>query len=256
MLFLALAIAAQAQPPARPAFEVASVKDHSSPAQGPRDVRQTYGPKGVNFILPLLAIISEAYNFPTSRIRWPHSLSSDILLGLHRDGYDVVANADRPVSKDQLRLMLQSLLADRFKLALHRETKTIPVYRMVAAKSGARLEKSDGEGDLAVSRSADGLVFRNAELFRLAGYLSSYLDRLVIDETGLEGLYNYVVKPPSDLQRNPPLKSEGPSPDSLPASRFADALRPLGLQLLPATGPVEYLAIDGYASEVLQMSPG
>jgi bla regulator protein BlaR1 len=228
----------------RPAFDVASVKDHDGPHQGPRDIRWSYGPQGINFRTALAAAIAEAYNVPGGRIVLPRSLKNELLYGLFGEGYDIVANTDHPVSKAQLRLMLQSLLADRFKLTLHRETKTISAHRLVVAEGGPKLEEAQGEGDLVMSASAEGFVFRNAEMLRLTGVLSSYLDRTVVDETALKGLYNFALKMPEDWRQSPPAKSEGPSPDSPTAGRFAEVVKPLGLKLIPGTAPVEYLMID------------
>jgi len=233
---------AQSAPTIRPAFEVASVKLYTEEGVGPRNAHSTYGPQGIDLGARTLGfIISEAYQFPPGRIVGSSSLTGDALKG--PPGYDIVAKADHAVTKEQLRLMLQSLLADPFKLTLHRESKTGPVYRLVVAKGGSKVEESEG-GDIAMSGSPDGFVFRNAEMFRLAAYLSAYLDRMVVDETGLKGLYNFVAKIPEDLRQNPPVKSDGGSLDSPSAAVFADVLKPLGLQLIAGTAAVEYLVVD------------
>jgi uncharacterized protein (TIGR03435 family) len=238
-------IHAQAQGSAAslPTFDVASVKDHDGPHLGPRDIRWTYGPQGINFRTSLAAAIAEAYNVQGGRIVLPRSLKNELLFGSFGEGYDIVANTDHPVSKQQLRLMIQSLLADRFKLTLHRESKTIPVYKLVVAEGGSKLEESEG-GDLVMSGSAEGFTFRNAEVIRLTGLLSSHLDRTVVDGTGLTGLYSFSVKMPEEWRQSPPAKSEGPTPDSPTAGRFAEVVKPLGLKLIAGTAPVEYLVID------------
>ena len=228
----------------RPAFDVASVKDHDGPHQGPRDIRWTYRPQGINFRTSLAGAIAEAYNVQGGRIVLPRSLKNELLFGSFGEGYDIVANTDHPVSKAQLRLMIQSLLADRFKLTLHRETKMTPVYRLVVAESGPKLEEAQGGGDLFMASSAEGFTFRDAEVLRLTGLLSSYLDRTVVDETGLKGLYNFTVTTPEDWRRNPPAKSEGPSPDSPTAGTFAELVKPLGLKLIAGMAPLEYLVVD------------
>jgi uncharacterized protein (TIGR03435 family) len=232
---------AQSQPTARPFFEVASVKLFKEEGVGPRNSHSTYGPQGINLgARPLGFLISEAYQFPAGRIVGSSSQNAEAMKG--PPSYDIVAKADRPVPKEQLRLMLQSLLADRFKLVLHRETKTGPVYRLVVARGGPKLEES--EGDIAMYGSPDGYVFRNAEIFWLTAYLSGRVDRMVVDETGLKGLYNFTVKTPEDLRQPLTVKSEGRSPDSPSAAVFSDVLKPLGLQLIAGTAAVEYLVID------------
>ena len=71
---------------------------------------------------------------------------------LSREQYDVVATVASPATKDQLWLMLQALLAERFKLSLHRETKLGPVYNLVVAKHGVKLQAvSAGPGGIKTS---------------------------------------------------------------------------------------------------------
>ena len=235
---------AQSQGEGQAAFDVASVKDHDAPHTGSRDVRRTYGPRGVHLVLPLAAIISEAYNILPGRIVLPRELPNETLFGLHGEGYEIDATTEHEASKAELRRMLQSLLADRFRLAAHRENRTGPVYRLVAAKGGAKLEEAKGGGDLVMANGPDGFVFRNAEIYRLAGYLSSYLDRMAVDETGLGGLYNFTVTLPEELRRNPPAKTSGGTVEAPPASVFTEALKPLGLELIAGREPVEHLVVD------------
>jgi bla regulator protein BlaR1 len=234
---------AQSDPTIRPAFEVASVKiTKEDGGTGPRNFRRSYGPQGIDFGgLTLGFIIGDVYQMPANRIVGSNSRMGEALKG--PPGYDIVARADHAVSKEQLRLMVQSLLADRFKLTMHRETRTGPVYKLVVAKGGPKLEESDG-GDLAMSGSPDGYAFRNSELLWLAAYLSGRVDRMVVDETGLKGVYNFAIKLPEDLRQNQPAKSESGSADRPPGSLFADELKKLGLQLIAATAPVEYLVIN------------
>jgi uncharacterized protein (TIGR03435 family) len=229
----------------RPAFEVASVKDYQEPdRQGPRHTQWSYGPRGIHFRQPLGGVIAEAYSIPAGRIVLPRSIAHETLLGSFGDGYEIVANADHGVSKDELRLMLRSLLADRFQLAVHRETRTGYVYRLVVAKDGPKFEESKDGGDLAMSGSPEAFVFRNAEIDRLAAYLSSRVDRMVVDDTGLKGLYNFTLKIPEDLRANQPAKSEAGSPDRPSAAVFSEVLKQLGLQLIADRAPVEYLVVD------------
>lgn len=79
------------------------------------------------------------------------------------EGYDIEARSDHPVSYQQQMRMLQTLLADRFKLALHRETKELPVYAMVVAKGGPKLRESPDPGDPLVARGAKAgeQIFKN-----------------------------------------------------------------------------------------------
>jgi len=235
---------AHAQP--APKFELASVKLYQDDGVSPRNLHNSYGPQGIDFRETLAFIIADAYSTPLGRIQGPGSLTKEALWAPLRVGYDIVAKAEYPVPRDQLRLMLQSLLADRFKLSLHWESKTGPVYRLVVRKAGPRLEQSEATGGFVLTNTPDGLVFRNSEMLRLVGFLSGRVDRAVVDQTGLTGLYNFVLKmPPSAGQDQAAVKkSEGLSPETPSAPDFADALKQLGLQLVPDRAPVDYLVVD------------
>jgi len=249
MLLLAMVISAAAlhaqSAPGRPAFDVASVKTHKPDGGERRNSVVAYGAQGVTVgALSLGFVIGEAYDFPVGRIVIPDSLPKEVALGSLGDGYDIVAKAEQAVSKDQLRLMLQSLLADRFRLTLHREARTSPLYRLVVAKGGPKLAQSEPGGGFSISPDAGGTAFHNAEMTRLAGYLSSFVDRIVVDRTGLRGTYNFTLKKTADDRQSTPVPKEGLSPDTPSAAVFVDGLQQLGLQLLPDRGPVDYLVID------------
>jgi uncharacterized protein (TIGR03435 family) len=160
-------------------------------------------------------------------------------------GYDIEAKTDHPASKDEIRVMLQSLLTERFHLAFHRETKTVRAYRLAPAAGGPKLEESpDASGPFSMVSGPDGYVFRNAAMARLSGLLSSLLDQTAVDETGLKGIYNFTLRMPPDWRTNQPAKSAGPSPDSLTSGAFGDALKRLGLQLTLGTVALEYFVVD------------
>ncbi len=217
----------------QPAFEVASVRLNPD---GNRST--TYNAQGINFNgVALGAMIGEAYNIPYGLINGPDSLNRESVWGLLSETYDVTATAGRPVPKEQLRLMLQTLLADRFKLTMHYESKVQPVYKLVVRKTGPKLDESEPGGAFSVSISPDGFVFRNAGMTRLIGFLG--VDRPVVDRTGLTGAYNFT------LRREP--RTEGPktepSADAFSSSIFTD-IQKLGLKLEADTAPVEYPVVD------------
>ena len=201
----------QTRPANQPTFEVASVKLYKDDGVGDRRFSNSYGPQGVNFRCALGFAIGEAYNFPVGRIAGP----------------------------------LQSLLSDRFQLTMHREARTSPVYRLVVAKDGPKLEESKGNGDFGISESNNGFAFANAEMIRISGFLTGRVDRIVVDQTGLKGLYNFTLRRPAEFREDPAeVKSDGISVTSPSAGAFADALKDLGLQLIAGTAPVDYLVVD------------
>lgn len=186
------AIRAQSQQAApvatRAEFDVASVKPYDREGGGPRN-SNSYSPQGITFGgCSLGFIIGEAYNFPAGRIVGPGSLTKEALWASLAQGYDIVAKSDHEVPKEQLRLMLQSLLTDRFKLTLHHENRTESVYRLTVARGGAKLEESnEAASGFAFSPGPGGYVFRNAEMPRFTSILSGLIDRNVVDETALKG---------------------------------------------------------------------
>lgn len=147
-----------AQTKDRPQFEVASVKVSKERKQP----RLAYNPMGIDLSgVPLTWLIGEAYGVPYSRISAQDSSAHELLMS-RDDFYDVAAKADHEVSRDQVRLMVRTLLADRFKLAVHPEARVESVYNLGVAKSGSKLKASASGGE-PFSRSESELrtpVFR------------------------------------------------------------------------------------------------
>jgi len=152
--------------------------------------------------------------------------------------------------------MLQALLADRFKLAVHRETKPLPGYALVIARNGPKLREADGiesvEGQW--GSNAQGLLsFRRTPMATLAEFLSDSLGCTVADHTGLKGNYNFTLQwrypqTEADTSGEPEMgKPATKNPQMLDASEtsnFASIQEQLGLKLEPAKNPVEVLVID------------
>jgi uncharacterized protein (TIGR03435 family) len=161
------------------------VRLYNDEGVGDRNYRSVYNPDGVIFeARPIIYLIGEAYGVPNTYVVPAPTVTKDEL-GYLRVGFNIMAKSNRTVSKVELRLMLQSLLADRFKLTLHRESVTRPVYKLVVAKGGPKLQPAEDGGEFAMAGSIDDFTFRNAEVFRLAALLSAFVDRLVVDNTGL-----------------------------------------------------------------------
>lgn len=153
--------------------------------------------------------------------------------------------------------MLQALLADRFKLVVHRETKDLPGYALVIAKNGPKLREASGiEGRVEGQwgSNAQGLLsFRGTPMATLAEFVSERLGCVVVDHTGLEGKYNFTFQWPSvQTEAETSAGQEGGkqaanNPHMLDASEpsiFTAIQEQLGLKLEPAKNPVEVLFID------------
>jgi uncharacterized protein (TIGR03435 family) len=257
------------QTPVRPTFEVASIKPTSD--QGLMMVRPLPGRLTATASLQML--IQNAYGVQAFQIAaGPGWLNSD--------RFAIEAKADGHATRDQILLMLQSLLEERYQLKFHRETRELPVYVLVAAKGGLRL-KSPKEGacvepttdtppDWAGGRMAppqDGplpparcgtlrvmlgvpaaqMQGGKIAMAELARSLSLVMDRTVIDRTGLTALSDIQLTflPDDSTAAMPP-----PPPGAVPAlemkapSILTALQEQLGLRLESTKGPVEVIVID------------
>ena len=230
---------------ARPEFEVADVKPNTS--ANPVPSKGGFLPGG-RVDLPnitLRQLIAGAYN-----------LQPDMLAGgpkwLDSDRFDIVAKAPPETSTPTLQLMLQSLLADRFKVVLHQEDKTMPVYALVVAKGGPKLpEASPTSGRSCRWTTVERTLMRRdcqkTPMATLAGQLAAMrqygIDRPVVDLTGLKGEYDFHFEiDPRNGAREPRTDLE-PAPADRGPTIF-DAMAQLGLKLEPRSQAVPVTVID------------
>lgn len=223
---------------AQPAFEVASVKLNKLDTRG--FIGAVPGGKGFRgFKAPgarLIVLVMQAYNVAD----WQISGGPEWIWS---DAFDIDARAENPSSYDQIRLMLQTLLADRFQLKVRRETREEPVYALRREKDSPNLVPHADDGTLPVIRvgSKPGeRIFENMPIARLAMLVTGETHRTVLDKTGLDGSYDFKLEYASTLRKGP---SDGNSANELGESVFA-AVRKLGLKLEPEKGPSEYLVIE------------
>jgi len=148
--------------------------------------------------------------------------------------FDIEAKAAGPASIPELRLMAKSLLEDRFKLQVHRESREQSVFDLVVGKAGPKLAPVPSAG-LGIGLGKSQLNGRGANMAGLASVLSSRVSRQVIDKTDLKGFYNFTLTWTPD--------DEAAGPESGP-SIFTAIQEQLGLKLEPAKGMVEFLVID------------
>ncbi len=230
-----------AQKPDRPFFEVASVKP-GNPGDGQDHIFFERGGRFSAANATLQALIGTAWEVRNHQISGgPNWLDSA--------KFNIEAKAVSEIPPPWMRLMIQSLLAERFKLALHHETREEQLYELVVDRRGSRLKKATET--LKGSRQGIGggkgqIVGIAAETSLLAQVLSQRLGRSVIDKTGLAGQYDFKLRWPPEPgdQGGPP---DGPdawiSPDPDP-SIFTSLQEDLGLKLQSARGAVDILVID------------
>lgn len=155
-----------------------------------------------------------------------------ILAGTER--YDIVAKAPNNTSGEQMLVMLQNLLIERFKLVLHQETRDIPGYALVLGKGRLKLEEVKDppvKNDWTVNgerREARGVTMPAFA----AGFLSLMLQAPVVDQTGLAGFYNFPFSPTKEETR----REEFPSVDT--------ALGELGLKLEDRKLPLDVIVVE------------
>jgi uncharacterized protein (TIGR03435 family) len=147
----------------------------------------------------------------------------------------------------ELRLqgMLQNLLADRFRLVLHREQKTLPVYELVITNNGPKLHAGK-HGIGGVSSHRGYISGQNASMPELIDSLSRRVDRPVVDKTGLKGVYNFTLQwSPEDMHSMPSAQEDGSEAnDNSGPTIFTAIQEQLGLKLVPRKDQVEILVID------------
>ena len=176
-------------------------------------------------------------------IRYAYKIQSFQLAGetgwTDSEYYDIEARtaAGESLSEEQLKPYLQSLLADRFHLKVHWETREGNVYALVVDKSGPRMkENPEGKDPIMNTQKNSGQVVMKGvgvPMQVLAASLGNQLSGIVVDKTGLAGAW--------DFQGAWEIE---PAPDSAAPSIFTGVREQLGLRLVPQKGPVSMLVID------------
>ena len=259
----------QAQQSASPAYvyEVASIKPDKS---GTGMVRISNTPEGFTANnVSVRMLIRVAYGVEENQIQGLNTLGSenyDVEAKMEKSVADNLQKLDQDQRIEARRHMLQALLADRFKLTIHRETKELPIYALVVAKNGPKLQEAKpgdtypngfkgpgGRGGRGMMMMGQGeLTGQGLHIADLARQLSQQLGRSVVDKTGLTGLYDFTLKWTPDNQMPMPggagdggRGSDGSaSTDSSSPSIFTAVQEQLGLKLESQKGPVEVLVID------------
>jgi uncharacterized protein (TIGR03435 family) len=257
-----------------PSFEVASIKPNRS-----EDLRRLALFRSGRYTMIGLTtklLIERAYDLEDFQVSGgPSWISSD--------RYDVNAKVEDSVAaelqklppnqrEEQLKAMLQALLADRFKLKVSHVAKDLPIYALVVAKNGPKLQEAKpgdtypsgikgldgrpqgrGGASMWAGRITSGITGQGVPLIVLAESLSQQLRRTVTDQTGLKGNYDFKLQwTPDQMPAAIPLGPGGampatdnpPPPESSGPSIFTALQEQLGLRLESTKGPVEITVVD------------
>jgi uncharacterized protein (TIGR03435 family) len=246
---------AQAQPPAPdvPSFEVAAIKPNNT-GSGNSSSNTNDGLFTAENVTLKGIMQYEAYDIPQSRMiggpKWLDVTRFDIRAKVDEA---TAANLNKLDSKDkrlQSMAMFQQLLADRFRLKVHWETRQLPIYALVPAKNGAKLKPADPKEGMGTSSHGNGSSVKlEATGQTLAEFAQSLtadaqqdLGRTVVDQSGIQGKYDYALNWTHDSARTSG-SSDGSQPETGP-SLFTAIQEQLGLKLESTKGPVEVLVID------------
>jgi uncharacterized protein (TIGR03435 family) len=261
-----------------PVFEVASIKPNPAGRDGPTERRVLPGGRFVAVNIPVALLIGEAYQVQAYRLigapRWIWSDAFDI--NAKADGDLAPDGPRRP-----LQHAMRGLLEDRFRLIAHMEVRQLPVYALELAHTDGRLgpnlthsSRTDCDAilaRLAQERAAQGLgggpppppppssgfappcggmnrpgavAIDSGTLARLAGYLAGELNTMVVDRTGLKGLFNARLTWTPDQPPSGSFEPSLPAIDPNAPSIFTAVQEQLGLKLQRTIGPVDVLVID------------
>jgi bla regulator protein blaR1 len=254
-----------------PSFEVASIKPNRPGAGG--SLLKTPSGRFVALNVTPKLLIEYAYEMRDLQVSggpsWINSERYDINAKMGDAPASLqTLNPDHP--PEELRLKLQVLLADRFALKLSHQTKELPVYALIISKTGPKLhEATVPELDLTnpnspapqaqatpnhILRSGpDRITAKGAPISSLAAALAGRVGRIVLDETGLKGTFDFTLRwtpdqppaatPTGPAGRNPSIDS-APPPDNSGPSLFTAPQEQLGLKLESTKGPVDTIVIE------------
>ncbi len=210
--------------------------------------------------IPLRAMITFAYDVRDFQVSgapgWAGTERFDVTARAERssaEGPDEPAkmtDAQRKTGRDQVAERLRALLADRFQLAVHRETKDQPIYALVVSKNGAKLKEVKEPGPRqGMSMNRGRLEGFAAPMEMLGTVLSNAMGRPVVDKTGLPGKYDFVLEWTPDPGADARAQGFGdgitePAPAPGGPTIFTALQEQLGLKLESQKGPVENIVID------------
>lgn len=221
----------------KPKFELASIKPGDPSVRGSFEYRPEAGRFTANSAT-LTQLITFAYDVRAYQLaggpKWRDSAAFTI------DAKAGGPTPPEPKARQLFQLMLQDLLADRFHLAVHRETRDDRIYELVMDRGGSKLVENTAPNG-GIRMGSGQLRGTAAPLFLLVNQLSRVVERKVIDKTSLQSKYDFLLEWQPD---SPEFGQETAATPDAPTSIFAALREGAGLQLKAATGPVDYIIIE------------
>ena len=244
------------------AYDVVSVKPNKS---GPGMTRIMNMPDRFSMTnMGLKQLIQNAYGLKMPEMisglpGWADSAKFDVEAKMDAETIAALKAMPKEQADEQRRQMMQAALADRFKLKEHRETKEFPIYSLVIAKGGFKLKEADpnntyangikgpngpaGAGMMMVGRGE--LTGQGFEMPGFANLLSTQVHRLVVDNTGLKGKYDFTLQwTPDEMEGGHPAGDGSAVATNTGPTIYTALQEQLGLRLDPTKGPVNTVVVD------------
>jgi uncharacterized protein (TIGR03435 family) len=217
-------------------FAVATIRPSAAAVQFEHDGKTDISPDSLHMQdVTVNTCIKLAYGVQDSQISGPAWLNAQ--------HYDIMAKSDGPVDETQMKLLLRTLLTERFQLSFHRDSKEMKAFVLTVAKSGAKLTPAAAPDAKSFRQnSANGTVARSIGIQEFADFISGPLQMPVVDRTGLKGKYDFALDFTPYLP-DPTHNMDGTKMDT--TSILMAALDgELGLKMTTERAPVQVMVID------------
>jgi len=221
-------------------FDVASIKPSRLSGEGRNRENVTANPGTLTMHnVSLRSALQWAYRMKEYQVSGPAWIGDE--------RYDISAKAADTAGEDQLRAMLQNLLAERFKIALHHEKKELPFYALLVAKNGPKLAAGKADGKSVLEPKGMGLAAQDTSLGEVADLLTQIATRLnlppVIDMTGLKGRFDFTVDG-TDLLQSIGAGDAAPDLSAIMVGVMEILQEQLGLRAELRKAPTDVLIVD------------
>jgi uncharacterized protein (TIGR03435 family) len=207
-------------------FEVATIKPAPGRVDGRLSMRMSVSKGRLNYTnVSLRDVVKAAYQVAEDQVAGPEWIDVE--------RFSIAAKLPDGSASGEVPRMLQALLAERFKLALHRETREMPAYWLTVAKNGNKLKQTESAGGLSIGDDrVRHHISGRVTMESFADFLTQRLKRPVLDKTGMTGPFEVALEWVTD------------DPEASGPSLFTALQEQMGLKLEAHKGPREILVID------------